>query len=368
MHLDLDEDTGLLRDGARAFAKERVRPQSRAWEEAGRIDAAALDEAWQLGFASLGVPAEYGGAADKPDARPSALVGAVVLEELAWADLGFALASFSPMHVTVPVALFGGADLKKETLPKLLGGELPSATGAWIEPSRGYDPWTMGARTEPTPAGPSLRGRKTLVPRADAAELTLVMARSGGAGSDGVEAFLLDGKNPSGATRGPRCDVIAPRAVATFDIALEGVTCRRVAPGPDAHGRLAERALVASAAAAVGVGRAATEYAAEYAKERRAFGRAIAQNQSIAFMIAESAMDMEAAKWMTHKAAWKIDRGERARAEAGRAARLATSAAFRAADSCVQILGGHGVIRDHLAELFFRNARTLARTVGWFMV
>src|SRR5512139_3052477 len=178
MHLDLDEDTTNMQAGVRAFAAERVRPRARSWEEARSIDEAALDEAWQLGFASLGVSEGLGGAG-AGDAAPSALLGAVVLEELAYADFGFALACFSPMHLVVPLALFGHEDVKRELLPKLLGESLPKATGAWIEPSRGYDPWSIGARTTPTPAGPALHGKKTLVPRADAAELTLVVARGG---------------------------------------------------------------------------------------------------------------------------------------------------------------------------------------------
>jgi hypothetical protein len=122
----------------------------------------------------------------------------------------------------------------------------------------------------------------------------------------------------------------------------------------------------------VGLAQAATTYAVEYARDRRAFGRAIAQNQSIAFMLAEAAMDVEAARWLTWKAAWQIDRsresGESSLVEAARAFRFSTDLAFRVSDACVQILGGHGVIRDHLAELFFRSSRTLARTPGWFMV
>ncbi len=367
MHLELDEDQAALREGVRAFAASRVRPGARAWEEAGAIEPGALDDAWQLGFASLGVGPSFGGAGPSDDASPSALVGAVVLEELAWADLGFALACTSPMHVVVPVAVFGDDDTKKALLPRLLGDALPRATGAWIESSRAYDPWTLASRVEPAPGGVALSGKKTLVPRAADAAWTLVAARSG-VGSEG-RVFVSEDK-PSGAVR---CDVIAPRAVATFDVTYDRASVRPVGrAGSAEYDALAERLLIATAAAAVGVGRAATEYAAEYAKERRAFGRAIAQNQSIAFMLAEAATDVEAARWMTWKAAWKADRraatGEGARAEASRAARFATATAFRVADACVQILGGHGVIRDHLAELFFRNARTLARTPGWFIV
>src|SRR5688572_23777163 len=119
MHLKLDEERALLQETARAFAKEKVRPHSRKWEEAGALDAGPLDAAWQLGFASMGAGPSYGGAAETDDAVPSALSNAIVLEELAWADLGFALAAFSPMHVVVPLSLCGHEGLKREVLPSL---------------------------------------------------------------------------------------------------------------------------------------------------------------------------------------------------------------------------------------------------------
>ncbi len=375
MQLELDEERALLKDTVRAFAKEQVRPHARIWEEQGALEGAALDRAWQLGFATLGIGPSYGGAAERDDATPSALSNTLVLEELAWADLGFALAALSPLHVAVPLALVGHEGLKREVLPGMLGSAtLPKATGAWVESSRSYDLRAMRTRSSLTAQGPVLSGTKTLVPRGDIAELTVVAARARGDDeAASFEPYLLLGKNVSGLSRGQRCEVIGPRAVPLVELTLDEANARPLAHKAGiAHAQLLERALVGSAAASLGVARAAVEYAVDYARERKAFGRAIAQNQSIAFMLAEGAMDVEALRWLTWKAAWKIDRdhpkGESALAEASRAARFGAELAFRVSDACVQILGGHGVIRDHLAELFFRNSRTLASTPGWFMV
>ncbi|MBI1945566.1 MAG: acyl-CoA dehydrogenase family protein [Deltaproteobacteria bacterium] len=375
MHLQLDEERALLQDTVRGFAKEQVRPHARTWEEKGAIDGAVLDQAWQLGFATLGVGPTFGGAADKDDAVPSALSNALVLEQLAWADLGFALAACSPLHVTVPLALVGQEGLKREVLPGVLGStSLPRATGAWVEAGRTYDVRAMATRSTPSAQGPVLSGKKTLVPRGDDSEITVVLAKTRGADEPAAfEPFVLLGKNVPGLSRGKRCDVIGPRAVPLVELSFDEASARPLAHKSGvAHAQLLERALVGSAAASLGVARAAVEYAVDYARERRAFGRAIAQNQSIAFMLAEGAMDVEALRWLVWKAAWKVDRdhpkGESALAEASRAARFGADLAFRVSDACVQILGGHGVIRDHLAELFFRNSRTLAATPGWFMV
>lgn len=370
MNLSLDEDRELLRKTLREFARARVRPNARPWDEAGEIPRAALDEGWALGFGVAGVPLRFGGAAEDKDATPSALTGAVALEELAWADLGYAQAVTAPLHAVVPIALYGHDGMRTEVLPVLCGEKLPAATGAWIEPHRTFDLFSLRARADAGSDGPALFGTKALVPGVRDAEFTVAYARARPAeGADAVQAFLVRGKVASGMVRGERDEVIGPRAVWHAPVVYQDCAA---APVGDRRGvdyaRLAQRALVAQAAAALGVARAAAEYAADYAKQRVAFGRPIAQNQSIAFLIADAATDVEAARWMIWKAAWRIDRGEDALREAGLAFRFAADAAFRIADNGVQILGGHGVIRDHLAELFYRNARALGATPGWFVV
>ena len=359
MELALDDDRELLRSTLKDFAKNRLRRKTRDWDEAAAIPQEALDEGWSLGlFADA-------------ESAPSALTGAVALEELAWGDLAFAQRLFAPAHVAVPVALFGTSEEKSEIFaPIAASAKLPAATGAWIEPSRGFDLASIRTRMVTSPVGTVVTGTKGFVPAGAASETTLVYARSStSTGFSGIDAFVVSGKNASGVTRVAGEDVIGPRAAGQHRLAFEDAPARRIGGTRGVDYRiLAARALTASAAAAVGVTRAAAEYAAAYAKERVAFGRAIAQNQSIAFMIADAFTDAEAARWMTWKAAWKLDRNEDALKEAGLAFRFATDAAFKHADNGVQILGGHGVIRDHLSELFFRNARALAVTPGALIV
>ncbi len=371
MHLSLDQDLELLRNTLQEFAQDRLRAGSRSWDEAAEIPVSALAEGWGLSLLAAGLPGTFGGAG-ADDAVPSALTGVVALEPLAFGDLAYAQALFAPNHLAVPVALFGTAAEKAEHLPALCGGpSLPAATAAWIEPSRSFDLASIRTTARPSPAGGLvLRGTKAFVAGGATAETLVVYARPAeSTGFDGVEAFLIAGKGAHGVTRGGREETIAPRGLPQHRLVFEDAPAVRLGGARGvAYRTLATRALTASAAAATGVARAACEYASAYAKERIAFGRPIAQYQSIAFMIADAAMDVEAARWMTWKAAWKIDRGEEALREATLAFRFATDAAWRIADRGVQILGGHGVIRDHLAELFFRNARTLASTPGTLIV
>jgi alkylation response protein AidB-like acyl-CoA dehydrogenase len=130
---------------------------------------------------------------------------------------------------------------------------------------------------------------------------------------------------------------------------------------------LLNRSRVATASLAVGVARAAFEYARDYAKDRQAFGVAIAQKQAIAFMLAEMATEIDAARLLTWEAAWKIDRGEDATRESCMAKNYAANMALKVTDNAVQVLGGHGYIRDHLVELFLRNGRGFSVFEGMAM-
>jgi acyl-CoA dehydrogenase len=125
---------------------------------------------------------------------------------------------------------------------------------------------------------------------------------------------------------------------------------------------------VGLAAMAVGVARAAFEYARDYAKERRAFGVAIAQKQAIAFMLAEMALEIDATRLLTWEAAWKLDKGEEATREAYLAKNYAADMVLKVTDNAVQVLGGHGYIREHPVEMWLRNGRGFAAFEGLAMV
>ena len=144
-------------------------------------------------------------------------------------------------------------------LPGLLGASsLPRATGAWVEASRAYDARSMATKSTPTAQGPVLTGKKTLVPRGDSSEITVVVARARGVDEPAAfEPYLLLGKNVSGLSRGRRCDVIGPRAVPLVELSFDEASARPLAhKGGIAHAQLLERALVGSAAASLGVARA----------------------------------------------------------------------------------------------------------------
>jgi alkylation response protein AidB-like acyl-CoA dehydrogenase len=216
-----------------------------------------------------------------------------------------------------------------------------------------------------------LNGAKCYVPLAQAAEEILVYARLGDGGCENVGGFLIPRGTP-GLHIGEREKNMGLKGIETHELVLE--ECR--VPASNRLGgergcdfsRILNQCRVALAALAVGVARAAFEYARDYAKQRRAFGVPIAQKQSIAFMLAEMAIEIDATRLLTWEAAWKLDRGEEATREAVLAKQYAANMALRVTDNAVQILGGHGYIRDHPVEMWLRNARGFAVFEGLAIV
>ena len=204
----------------------------------------------------------------------------------------------------------------------------------------------------------------------EARQFLVIASLANGAGEPHPQALLVDRETP-GLTVGERERNMGLKALNTTRITFDGCKIPRdqLLDGNEAaSARLANLWRVAQGAMAVGVARAAYDYARDYAKERRAFGQAIAQKQAIAFMLAEMAMEVDAMRLLVWEAAWKLDRHEDATREAHLAKRYSSDMALRITDNAVQVLGGHGYIRDHLVELFLRDARAFATLDGLAIV
>lgn len=242
-----------------------------------------------------------------------------------------------------------------------------------------FDLSVLGTTATPTGDGFTVSGSKAFVPLADACDELLVYARRADRppastpldGYRAVDAFLVD-RSLAGVTVGPPEKNMGIKALRSHEITLEQVRVGAEARLGGADGidfaQLMDRSRVALAALAVGLARGAYDYAREYAKERKAFGVAIAQKQAIAFMLAEMAIEIDASRLLLWQAAWKLDRGEPAMRECYLAKNYAANMALKVADNAVQVLGGHGYIRDHPVELWLRNARGFAAFEGLAIV
>jgi alkylation response protein AidB-like acyl-CoA dehydrogenase len=347
------EEQQLIVDTVRQFAANELRKAAREADEAREIPAAALARAHELALVSSALPEAYGGGGAR-----SAVTGALAAEELAYGDLGMALAVLSPTLLALPIADFGSEAQKKEWLPRFAGDRyLPGSLGL-VEPAFRFDPLHPATTAKRDGRDYVLDGAKCFVPWQEGLEAVLVTAQE-----DGVaQGFLVPRDAPGlSATREKNLGI---RALPTAELALRGVRVPRSAKlggegerGDAALRQILNRGRVALAACAVGVARAAFEIARDYAKERQTFGAPIATRQAIAFKLADMAIEIDGARLLTWEAAWTIDEGRDATREATIARHQAQRVALEVADGAVQVLGGHGYIREYLPEMQLRNAR-----------
>ncbi|HBY95942.1 MAG TPA: acyl-CoA dehydrogenase [Chloroflexi bacterium] len=362
------DEQRLMVETVRQFAHEQMRERAHAADEARALPTDVIAGAWELGLIPSNIPEAYGGFGE----RHSALTGVLTAEALGEGDLAMALATLAPNLVAVPL-LECGTEAQKETLlPRFTGDAPPRAAAALIEPTWNFDPCHLKTVAHRDGEHYVLTGRKAYVPLADQADLLLVYAHD--AERDVPAAFFIqrNSEPPGGLGVGPREKLMGVQALPTFGLTLDEVSVPPAARLGGEKGFNLEKLLnysrVALAALATGVGKAAYEYALNYAKEREAFGKPIAQFQAIAFMLAEMAIEVEAMQLHAWKAAWALDQGQAATQAAVLAKQYADEAVLTIADRAVQILGGHGYIREHPVERWLRDARGFATFTGLAMV
>lgn len=358
------EEQDVAREAMREFAAAAMRPLARPSDEAGEVPDDFLAQAWQLGLTSTQIPEAFGGGGE---AR-SPVTNALVLEELAFGDAGLALAALAPSLFAMPVVEFGTDAQKRELLPAFCGERYHAASLALVEPGPCFDPVGLRTVAERKGDGWVLSGAKCFVPMADRASHFLVLARTGdGVGLEAVQAFVVPRDAAGLAISAPE-KKLGLKALPTGALALERVELPAAArlggdAGCDAR-RIVNLSRTALGAVLVGLSRAVMEYAIPYAKDREAFDEAIARKQAIAFTLADMRIEVDAMRWLVWKAASRLEQGRDATREAHLARGYCARQAMKIADDGVQVLGGHGFIREHPVELWYRNARTLGVLEG----
>jgi alkylation response protein AidB-like acyl-CoA dehydrogenase len=358
---DMTAEQKMLVETVHRFAEQKLRKGFRAAEAARAVPPELVQVGWELGLLSGSIDAEYGGFGEY-----SAVTSALYLEELGWGDVGTALHLLTPNLFALPVALFGTKEQKESYLPRFCNEEFPKATAALVEPVYQFDPAELATTAAKEGDEYVLNGVKTLVPLAQAAELLLVYAREGNL----TQAFIVPGDAPGLHIDEP-VTMMGAQALQTYTLSLSHVRVPVKARLGGLKGIRLERLLTVSriglAAMAVGQARAAYEYALAYAKEREAFGEPIAHRQSIAFMLANMRIEMEATRLLCWEAAYKLDTRDDATRAAVLAKHYAERMVLEVTDSAVQVLGGHGYVRDHPVEFWLRNGRGFAAWDGLLM-
>jgi len=357
------EEQQMIVTMVKQFANDEMRKIYRECDESGEIPDSVIDTAWKMGLISSNIPDEYGGSGGEH----SAITGSLIGEELAWGDLSMTMHILCPALFVYPVLEMGTETQKKKYLPLVCDEKYKAATGALIEPRFGFDPYSLSTIAQLDGNEYVLNGEKCYVPLAAEADLLLVYASENGSS----QGFIIE-KGTKGLEVAEREKNMGIKALATHELGLKN--CR--VPKENRLGgqkgcdfkRIMNCSRVALSAMATGVARAAFEYSRDYAKERVAFGEPIASRQAIAFMLAEMAIEIDATRLMTWEAAWKLDRKEEATEEASLVKAYTDDMVIMVTDRAVQILGGHGYVREHPVELWLRNGRGFVTFDGMAIV
>lgn len=351
------EEQRLLHQTVRAFAREVLRPFAPTWDRENRFPTEIVPRLAELGLLGMTIPAACGGS-DLP-----ATAVATVIEALAWGDGGVALSVAAHNSLCAGhLALFGTDAQQRRFLPRLAAGE---ALGAWCltEPHAGSDAAALRTRARRRGGRWVLDGTKAFATNGSLAGVYVVMASTDpDAGRAGITAFVVERGTP-GLEVGPKEDKLGVRSSDTAEVRFTDCEvdddCRLGEPGDGYRQAMAvlERGRIGIGAMAVGLGRAALDAAVAYARERRAYGRPIAELQAIQFMLADAATELEAAWLLVEHAASLADRGESFRREASMAKLYASEAAARAATRAVQVHGGYGFVKDAVVERIYRDVK-----------
>jgi len=339
------EEQALIIETVHQFAENEIRPGARASDESRALDAGVLAGAHELGLVANGLPEAHGGGGE-----PSAITACLIAEELAWGDLSTASAILSPSLLGVPVAALGSAAQQAEIIPTLTGPQFVPGALAVTEPRFDSDPFRPHTTAKRDGDRIVLDGRKAQVPWLDGGRHVLVLASEDGA----LGAYLVP--RDADGLEAEREQNVGLRGLPTVELSLQSVRVPASAKLEGDVRGIVHRGRMALASMAVGMARAAFEVSRDYAKERETFGAPIATRQSIAFKLADMAIEIDAARLLTWEAANDIDTGVDAGRKSALAYNQARQVVLKAADDAVQIFGGHGFIRDYLPELFLRNA------------
>jgi len=353
----LNEQQSMIRDTARQFARQRLRPNSAAWDREKTFPREALAEMGRLGFLGMTVPPEWGGAG------ADVVSLAVALEEIAAGDA--ACATIMSGHNSVgcmPIAMFGTEEQKERFLRPMAQGTMLSAFGL-TEPQAGSDISAMTTRALRDGDHYVLSGTKQFITSGKNADIVLLFAKTDpNAGNRGITAFIVPVNSP-GYSVGRVESKLGQHASDTCQIVLENLRIPAAFRlGPEGEGyRIAlanvEEGRIGIAAQAVGIAQAAFDVAFNYARERVTFGKRIIEHQAVGFRLAEMATRIEGARQLVLHAAQLRDARKPCLKEACMAKLVASDSAEWVCSEAIQTLGGYGYIHDFPVEQLYRDAR-----------
>ena len=358
-----DDEQSMFQEAGRAFAAEKVRPAAKAADDERKTPPEILAQATELGVAMLGVPAELGGVMEEGAATASVLIG----EALAHGDMGIAYAALAPGAVATAIGLWGSAEQEATYLPAFTGEDVPAAALAILEPHPLFDPLSLQTKARRDGGDWVLDGAKSLIARATECELFLVAAEAEGIGpalfvvESGAKGLTIEDEPAMGL-----------RPAATGRLVIEGA--RVPATAILGEGKREDylecigRARIAWSGLAVGAAQAVLDYVIPYVNERQAFGEPISNRQGVAFPVSDIGIESNGMRLVTYRAAARADQGVDFGREAALARRLCAQKGMKIGSDGVQLLGGHGFVKEHPVERWYRDLRSAGVMEGALLV
>ena len=358
------DEQQMLRDSFRQFAAERIRKAAPQADADAQAPGELMAQASELGITMLGVPEELGGVFDER----SAITSVLVAETLAHGDMGLALAALAPAAVSTAIGLWGDGAQQEKYLPAFVSDDVPAAALALLEPHALADPMDLHTKaTQTDDGGYTLTGAKALVPRADEAELFVIGAEIEGRGP----ALFIVEAGAEGLYTEPE-PAMGLRAAATRTLTLEnvGVPAEALLGGGDAgvYRECVQRSRLAWCALAVGTAQAVLDYVIPYTNERVAFGEPISNRQAVAFAVADIGIELEGMRLITYRAASRADQDEEFARDTTLARLQCGERGMKIGSDGVGLLGGHGFVKEHPVERWYRDLRAAGLMEGALLV
>lgn len=360
------EEQRLAQQVAAEFAEQQLRPAAAQADAESRAPAQLLARSAELGLTLIGVPTQLGGAGSE---RPQ-LIHALLAEALAHGDMGLAVACLAPAAVSTALSMWGDEQQQSTYLPAFVGEHVPAAALALLEPHPLADPFAPRTTARSVPGGGFvLDGVKSLVPRAAEAELFVISADLDGTGP----ALLLVESGSAGITVDAQ-PAMGLRAAAMAQLRLHGVRLpatallgggqREVHAQREVYAQCVALSRLGWCALAVGTGQAVLDYVVPYVNGRVAFGEPISHRQSVAFAVADMGIELDGMRLVTYRAAARASSGLPFAREVALARRLCADRGMRIGSDGVQLLGGHGFVKEHPVQRWYRDLRAVGVMEG----
>jgi alkylation response protein AidB-like acyl-CoA dehydrogenase len=363
--LSPDDEQQMFQEAGRAFAADQVRKAALEADEKRETPKEILDQATELGVAMLGVPEELGGVMTEQSAVTSVLIG----EALAHGDMGIAYAALAPGAVATAIGLWGSAEQEATYLPAFTGEDIPAAALAILEPRPLFDPLQLETTAKRRGDEWVLSGAKSLIARAKECELFVIAAD---AEDLGPALFVVESGAKGLSVEDEPAMGLRPAATGRLLIDKVKLPASALLGEGDAKAKdyaaCVNRSRIAWCGLASGTAQAVLDYVIPYVNDRQAFGEPVSNRQGVAFAVSDIGIESNAMRLATYRAASRADRGESFAREAAIARKLCAAKGMQIGSDGVQLLGGHGFVKEHPVERWYRDLRAAGVMEGALLV